>query len=366
MNFQELFIFWRSLILAIGIQIVIISILCFFSKKRKEIILGFIAVLLTLCFNVNLFASSIDNAYHFIFIVLGSLMLFLGPLLYLYIDAFRLKTTNSWHILRASSFLFIGYIVLVVFDNLLPVDYSNYLKTFLKLSILYLISFYFWKGRNIIKNELSGIVKKNTLKRFVLFYVFINAVFIVEYFSQFVYMIDIFSNHGFILKQFNAFLVYARSVLWMPVYTLVQIYFFIYLVFQSKFIKDHFLSENIYYDKQLLNDNISIREKINAVLVKEKLYRNPDINLSHLSETFGIPKKIISEYIKENHNKNFKSFLNALRIKEFQEIITKSDIDNYTIFAVAEDVGFKSRTTFHRVFKAQLGITPKEYIQSLR
>ncbi|MBS7347933.1 MAG: AraC family transcriptional regulator [Muribaculaceae bacterium] len=39
---------------------------------------------------------------------------------------------------------------------------------------------------------------------------------------------------------------------------------------------------------------------------------------------------------------------------------------NYTIEAVAEECGFQSRQTFHRLFIDRYGMTPAEYRKTIR
>lgn len=41
--------------------------------------------------------------------------------------------------------------------------------------------------------------------------------------------------------------------------------------------------------------------------------------------------------------------------------VVSNDYSNVTIQAIANDVGFKSRTNFASVFKKQTGLSPNEY-----
>jgi AraC-like DNA-binding protein len=59
---------------------------------------------------------------------------------------------------------------------------------------------------------------------------------------------------------------------------------------------------------------------------------------------------------------NFNNLLNEFRVREACRRLAEDDIyTNYTIEAIAESIGFKSRSNFISTFKKLTGITPSEY-----
>ena len=62
-------------------------------------------------------------------------------------------------------------------------------------------------------------------------------------------------------------------------------------------------------------------------------------------------------------NRDFSTALQTFRIREAcRRLSPRSEgFSNYTIEAVAESVGFRSRSNFHSIFKKITGLTPSQY-----
>lgn len=89
---------------------------------------------------------------------------------------------------------------------------------------------------------------------------------------------------------------------------------------------------------------------------------SPDFSLERLAMLSGSKYKYVSQVINEHYQQNFNNFLNSYRIKEACKRM--GDIErygNYTIEAISESVGFKSRSTFVSSFKRITGLTPSQY-----
>ena len=72
--------------------------------------------------------------------------------------------------------------------------------------------------------------------------------------------------------------------------------------------------------------------------------------------------KNVSQVINEKFECNFNVFLNRYRIKEAcRRLSDMEEYGMYTIEAISESVGFKSRTRFASNFKRIVGISPSEY-----
>ena len=94
---------------------------------------------------------------------------------------------------------------------------------------------------------------------------------------------------------------------------------------------------------------------------------SPDFSLERLAMLSGSKYKYVSQVINEHYQQNFNNFLNSYRIKEACKRM--GDIEhygNYTIEAISESVGFKSRSTFVMSFKRITGLTPSQYQRMAR
>ncbi|MGX1928312.1 helix-turn-helix domain-containing protein [Flagellimonas sp. 2504JD4-2] len=110
----------------------------------------------------------------------------------------------------------------------------------------------------------------------------------------------------------------------------------------------------------------AIVDKLNDAMLGEKLFRNPELNLTSLSKAVGIAERSISEALNGHLNKNFYQFVNEYRIKDVQEKLMDPENAHLKILSLAFDAGFNSKATFNRLFKGYTGLTPKEFkIQNL-
>ena len=90
-------------------------------------------------------------------------------------------------------------------------------------------------------------------------------------------------------------------------------------------------------------------------------YRSQNLTLKQLADQLGINSKYLSQVINELHNQNFMDFINSYRIQEAQKMLRSSRYDHYTIVAIAQEVGFRSRSAFYAAFKKVTGKTPTEF-----
>ena len=87
-----------------------------------------------------------------------------------------------------------------------------------------------------------------------------------------------------------------------------------------------------------------------------------DFSLARLAELVGSNYKYVSQVINETYHQNFNALLNDYRIKEAcLRLNNHEQYNSYTIEAIAESVGFKSRSNFVSTFKRITGITPSEF-----
>lgn len=107
------------------------------------------------------------------------------------------------------------------------------------------------------------------------------------------------------------------------------------------------------------------REKYKAhiltLMKEEKPYLDPDLRLAELASKLGISTSHFSEVLHYCFKENFYNLINFYRVLEAQELMKKSQYKEAKIIAIAFDAGFKSKTTFNRVFKNFTGQTPSEY-----
>ncbi len=89
---------------------------------------------------------------------------------------------------------------------------------------------------------------------------------------------------------------------------------------------------------------------------------DPDFSLQTLANKVKSNTKYVSWVINATYGKNFKTYLNEYRIREAARRL--ADIEKYgnpTMAVLAEQLGYKSPTSFNQAFKRILGMTPAAY-----
>ena len=89
-------------------------------------------------------------------------------------------------------------------------------------------------------------------------------------------------------------------------------------------------------------------------------FREP-LTLGLLSQKLGMSKYHLSHLFSEKIGQNFLSYLSSIRLSYACSRLAETDI---SVTDIAEEAGFESQSTFFRVFKNHLGITPLKYRQN--
>lgn len=105
---------------------------------------------------------------------------------------------------------------------------------------------------------------------------------------------------------------------------------------------------------------------LEAAMLEKKLFHNPKLTLSELAKQINSQPHVLSKVINEYYEKNFFDFINSYRIAEFKKLIQDPQFHNYTLLALAYEVGFNSKTAFNRSFKKATNQTPKEYFNHVK
>ena len=114
-------------------------------------------------------------------------------------------------------------------------------------------------------------------------------------------------------------------------------------------------------------DKEQLLSRIQEVMENSDEIFSPEFSLERLAMLSDSKSKYVSQVINEYYEQNFNNFLNSFRIKEACKRMGNLDnYGNYTIEAISESVGFKSRSTFVTSFKRITGLTPSQYQRMAR
>ncbi|MBC7931256.1 MAG: AraC family transcriptional regulator [Rubrivivax sp.] len=105
-------------------------------------------------------------------------------------------------------------------------------------------------------------------------------------------------------------------------------------------------------------------KKLLQVMETERPYTDGALNLQKLAARLSIPVQHLSQIVNERLNQSFTDFVNAYRVEEAKRKLLDPSLSHYSVLAIAEDVGFNSKSSFNAVFKKHAGMTPTEFRNS--
>ncbi|MDD7888125.1 AraC family transcriptional regulator, partial [Flavivirga sp. 57AJ16] len=84
-----------------------------------------------------------------------------------------------------------------------------------------------------------------------------------------------------------------------------------------------------------------------------------------VAQRMGIPRQYLSEVLNVYLKSNFQDCMNKYRAEEFVACLKDDRFRNYSIMGIANEVGFKSKSSFNTTFKKIYGVTPSEFKKTL-
>ena len=107
--------------------------------------------------------------------------------------------------------------------------------------------------------------------------------------------------------------------------------------------------------------------RIRDVMENSQEIYSTDFSGQQLASLVDAKYNYVSQVINESSGMNFNTFVNEYRIIEAcKRLNDKENYGNFTIEAISNSVGFKSRTTFIQSFKRYTGLTPSDYLKIAR
>ena len=352
---------WNTLLHTItllgAIQGLLLTVFLFSRKRNRPSnrFLGFyIATLIVGLLEPVVNDLDIVHSNSWLLDILGGLSFMYGPLLFLYV-----RQITGKRILLVRDYLihfvpFISYNILLalVFSSLITLGGMVVIVELILYELLFIqIFIYLFKSLRIIidfekENRYSLSRGFYWLKLFV---IFSSAVYLVSF---------LWSNSriaGFHdWQNFDLFIQFALVTL-------------VYLASTSTMLHS---DENSLAKKRSKRSVLTSAyvKKLKGELVQymsnQQPYLNKDFNLEVASKALNTNKYYLSQVINDQFQRNFSDFVNEYRISHFMEKLHASELYKYTIFGIASESGFNSKSAFNNSFKKIVGMTPSQYVES--
>ena len=111
------------------------------------------------------------------------------------------------------------------------------------------------------------------------------------------------------------------------------------------------------------NTRVQLKKSLKILMEEKKIYLNPELRLDTVTKMLQTNRTYLSLLIKEDFGDNFIGFVNHYRIEEAKKLM--ADIENKSsLYEIAEQVGFKSLSSFNLFFKRFANQAPAGFRKS--
>jgi AraC-like DNA-binding protein len=104
-----------------------------------------------------------------------------------------------------------------------------------------------------------------------------------------------------------------------------------------------------------------IEKALLAMMDEHRPQEDSDLTLQQLADRLGVSPHNLSEVINGHLGTSFHDFVNGYRVEEAKRRLRDHELAHQTILAVALESGFRSKSTFNKIFKRFTGTTPSQY-----
>jgi len=108
-----------------------------------------------------------------------------------------------------------------------------------------------------------------------------------------------------------------------------------------------------------------LQSRLEEILLNEKPYLDEGLTLGMLAQMLPTTDKKLSTLLNQYMNTTFYDLINKYRVEAVKKKLDSGENDNLTLLGIAYESGFKSKTSFNRIFKKETGLSPSEYKKKL-
>ena len=121
------------------------------------------------------------------------------------------------------------------------------------------------------------------------------------------------------------------------------------------------------YQKSALDAEMSsaLLQELQHYMATEKPYLDSTLTLSQLAEQNRISSNYLSQIINEQTGNNFFDYINQHRVEAAKQLLADPARAEASVFTIAMDAGFNSKSAFYTAFKQHTNVTPSQFRKSL-
>ena len=165
---------------------------------------------------------------------------------------------------------------------------------------------------------------------------------------------------AFVLHNFHVTVLKPDTrVLYIMIYSVLLLF----VLFRPRFIDEADFSYTI---NKFSPQQSSINSKdFEFLFYSNHYYLQTEANMDDFALKLNHTKVEVTDFLKMQSSDSFIELLNRNRIKYFTDLLKANKQESFTIEALSEMSGFKSRKTMYNTFNKYHGMTPSEFINKL-
>jgi len=110
-----------------------------------------------------------------------------------------------------------------------------------------------------------------------------------------------------------------------------------------------------------LENKVTYKTEILEIVIKKKMYRDPDFSAQKLGEMIGVPNYKVSKILKKEFGMSFSDIVLRKRIEEAKKKLVNEKYKDMMVDDIGVMVGFKNRQSFFDAFHKYASTTPDKW-----
>ncbi|WP_026232152.1 helix-turn-helix domain-containing protein [Neolewinella persica] len=102
-----------------------------------------------------------------------------------------------------------------------------------------------------------------------------------------------------------------------------------------------------------------LEEALITRITQHRLFADPDLKLPDLAEQMDLSLHDLSRFLNDDLKVNYPDFINSFRVEEAKRLLETDSV--FTVEALGNHAGFRSKSAFYRAFRKCTGTTPARY-----
>jgi AraC-like DNA-binding protein len=108
----------------------------------------------------------------------------------------------------------------------------------------------------------------------------------------------------------------------------------------------------------------ALSSRLDELMRRDRYYANEELTIADLARALNITSHQVSELLNRRLATSFFHYVNGFRVQEACRLL-RGEGDR-TILSIAYEVGFNSKSAFHRAFSRHTGLSPREFRRASR